>query len=171
MTTNDRDDLIRLALTPPADVHAPADLGDTIYTEILATPQRRWPVGLGRFSWLPAPSPLLVTLGLLALLAVVLVIVALARPSTPAILTMYHGGPDRTGVMPGPGPGGNPEIAWDVARPGALPFNSMPLPAEGSLFVGDGSGVLASLDQATGAVLWELNVAARSERRPPSSMA
>ena len=38
MNTSDRDVMIRLALTPSADVQAPADLGDSIYREILRTP-------------------------------------------------------------------------------------------------------------------------------------
>ena len=158
MNTSDRDVMIRLALTPPAEVHAPADLGDSIYREIVRTPQRRGLVRLGRLGWLPAPSPLLVTLALLALLAVGLVIVALSRPTSPPIVAMYHGGPDRTGVMPGPGPAGEPVIQWDIGRPGALPFNSMPVPVDGLLVVGDDSGVLAALDQDAGTVLWESDV-------------
>jgi len=157
MNTSDRDLMIRLALAP-AEAQAPADLGDSIYREIVRTPQRRGLIRLGRLGWLPAPSPLLITLVLLALLAVGLVIVALSRPSSPPILAMYHGGPDRTGVMPGPGPVGEGAIQWDVPRPGALPFNSMPLPAEGRVFVGDGSGVLAALDRDSGDVLWELDL-------------
>ena len=47
MNTSDRDLMIRFALTPPAEVHAPADLGDSIYREIVRTPQRRGLVRLG----------------------------------------------------------------------------------------------------------------------------
>jgi outer membrane protein assembly factor BamB len=158
MSTSDRDLMIRLALTPPADVQAPPDLADSIYREVVRTPQRRGLIRFGRLGWLPAPSPLLVTLALLALLALGLLIVALSRPTPPPVLAMYHGGPDRTGVMPGPGPAGAPVIEWDSARPGALPFNSMPVPAEGRLFVGDDSGVLAALDESSGDVLWELDL-------------
>ena len=158
MNTSDRDLMIRFALTPPAEVHAPADLGDSIYREIVRTPQRRGLVRLGRLGWLPAPSPLLVTLALLALLAVGLVIVALSRPTSPPIVAMYHGGPERTGVMPGPGPAGEPVIQWDIGRPGALPFNSMPVPVDGLLVVGDDSGMLAALDQDSGTVLRESDV-------------
>jgi outer membrane protein assembly factor BamB len=158
MNASDRDLMIRSALRPSAEVLAPADLGDSIYNEIVRTPQRRGLVRLGRLGWLPAPSPLLGTLVLLALLAVALVIVVLSRPTSPPILAMYHGGPDRTGVMPGPGPVGEPVIQWDVPRLGALPFNSMPVPADGRLIVGDDSGALAALDQDTGMVVWEEDV-------------
>lgn len=157
MTTNDRDAMIRLAIAPPSDVIAPADLGDAIYREVLATPQRRGIVQLGRLGWIPAPSPLLLSLGLLALLVVALLVAGL-RPPTPPLLTTYHGGPDRTGVMPGPGPAGVAAIAWDVPRSGAVSFTSMPLPAGGSVFVGDVSGTLAALDQADGSALWEQDV-------------
>jgi eukaryotic-like serine/threonine-protein kinase len=158
MNTSDRDLMIRFALTPPVEVQAPDDLGDSIYREVLATRQRRGLIRLGRLVWLPAPSALLVTLALLALLAIGLVIVALSRPASPPIIAMYHGGPDRTGVMPGPGPAGEPVIQWDVGRPGAIPFNSMPIPLDGRLLVGDNSGVLAALDVDSGSTLWELDV-------------
>ena len=158
MNTSDRDLMIRLALTPSADVQAPADLGDSIYREIVRTPQRRGLVRLGRLGWLPTPSPLLATLALLALLIVGLLIAVLSRPAAPPALAMYHGGPDRTGVMPGPGPRDPVEIEWETSRNGALPFNSMPVPADGRLFVGDDSGVLAALDQDSGSVLWEEDV-------------
>ena len=146
MNALDRDDLIRLALMPPADAHVPADLGDSIYREVLVTPQRRGPVRFGRLAWLPMPSSLLLTLGVLALLGLAIAIAALSTPAPPTILSMYHGGPDRTGVMPGPGPAGDPVIEWDAARPGALPFNTMPLPVAGWVVVGDASGYLAALD-------------------------
>ena len=102
MNTSNRDLMIRLALTPSADVQAPADLNDSIYREIIRTPQRRGLIRLGRLGWLPAPSPLVATLALLALLIVGLLIAVLSRPAAPPVLAMYHGGPDRTGVMPGP---------------------------------------------------------------------
>ena len=158
MTTNDRDPMIRLAIAPTPDVVAPADLGDAIYRQVLVTPQRRGIVRLGRLGWVPAPSPLLVTLGLLALLAVGLVVAGVFRPPEPPLLSTYHGGPDRTGVMPGPGPSGVPIAIWEAERSGAVPFTSMPLPVGGRVFVGDTGGALAALDAATGAVLWEEDV-------------
>lgn len=160
MTSNDRDALLRLAIAPPADVVAPADLADAIYRDVLATPQRRALPGLGRLPWTPMAGPLVATLALLALLAVGLVIVALSQPHAPPILSNYHGGPDRAGVMAGPGPSGLVTIRWDVPRPGPLPFNTMPLPIGGRVLVADGSGVIAALDEATGAVEWERDLGA-----------
>ena len=169
MNSLDRDGMIRLALTPPAGAHAPADLGDSIYREVVATRQRRGLVRLGRLGWVPAPSPLLVTLGLLALLGLAFAIAALSQPAPPPILSMYHGGPDRTGVMPGPGPAGDPVIEWDAARPGALPFNTMPLPVAGRVVVGDVSGSLAALDPTTGALAWELDVGSPMRGAPATA--
>lgn len=157
MTTNDRDAMIRLAIAPPADAIAPAELADLIHSEILSTPQRRGLLRLGRLGWLPAPSPLAAALVVLSTLAVALLIAALARPR-PAVLSTYHGGPDRTGVMPGPGPVGQPVVLWDVQRPGAVPFTSMPLPVGDRVIVADESGTLAALDAATGDTIWELDV-------------
>ncbi len=158
MNALDRDDMIRLALTPRAGAHAPAELGDSIYREVLATPQRRALVRLGRLGWLPVPSRFFITLGMLALLGLAIAMAALSPPASSPILSMYHGGPDRTGVMPGPGPAGDPVIEWDTGRPGAVPFNTMPLPVAGRVVVGDASGYLAALDPATGALGWELDV-------------
>lgn len=157
MTTHDRDSLLRLAIAPPVDAAAPADLGDAIYGEILATPQRRGIVRLGRVGWVPSPSRLLLALGLLTLLAFGLVIVALSSRATPGLST-YHGGPDRTGVMPGPGPVGDVVALWDVGRPGPIAFTSMPLPVGDRVLVSDAGGTLAALAVSTGATLWERDV-------------
>jgi outer membrane protein assembly factor BamB len=154
MTIDDRDTLIRLALAPPPDAAAPAGLGDAIFGEVVATPQRRGLVRL-RLGWLPAPSPLAVTLGLLAILALALAVAGLFRPPAAPILSTYHGGPDRTGVMPGPGPAGVGVSSWDVGRRGAVSFSSMPLPVGNRVFVADVGGFLAALDFETGALIWE----------------
>ena len=158
MTTNDRDAMIRLAISPPADLLAPADLGDAIYREVLATPQRRGIVRLGRLGLGP---------GAVADAAHD----RAARPAgrrarrrwgvpapEPPLLSMYHGGPDRTGVMPGPGPAGDVTIAWDIQRTGAVAFTSMPLPAGERVFVADLDGMLAALDPGTGATIWQEDV-------------
>jgi outer membrane protein assembly factor BamB len=163
MTRNDRDMLLKLALAPSDDLRAPADLGDAIYREIVATPQHRPAPLFGRLARIPAPA--LVTIGLL-LLALVLVIAALSRPPRPAVLTMYHGGPDHTGVMPGPAPQGQPRVLWAVSRPGALPYSTMPLPFEDEVIVGDQSGILAALDAASGEVRWKLDVGSLIQGAP-----
>jgi outer membrane protein assembly factor BamB len=156
MTTNDRDLLIRLAIAPAPDLVAPAELGDGIYRAILRTPQRRGVGVLGRrLPWLTSPS-LVGLVALLALLGIGLLIVALARPPAVPLLTMYHGGPARTGVMPGPGPTGTPAIAWDVQRSGGFAFNTMPLVSDRRVLVADDSGVIAALDEGTGTTLWEV---------------
>lgn len=159
MTTDDRDRLIRLAIAPAPEVAAPADLGDLIYRSIVATPQRRRPlISTGRFFWPPTPSPALIAAFLLALLGLVVILIALGRQPVSHPLTMYHGGPDRTGVMDGPAPSGDPVVAWDVPRPGGLSFATMPLVVGGRVIVGDQSGILAALDEATGHVVWEVDV-------------
>ncbi len=156
MTTYDRDDLIRRAIEPDETVRTPADLGDLIYRTIRETPQRRSMPRFLQLGWLPSPSPALALLALLALLIVGLAVAALARPpSSPALLTMYHGGPDRTGVMPGPGPAGDLVLDWEAQRHGAIGFTVMPLVADGRVFVADDGGFLAALDETTGVELWE----------------
>jgi len=79
---------------------------------------------------------------------------------------MYHGGPDRTGVMPGPGPTGQPTIGWDVARGGAIPFSIMPIVASGHVIVADASGTLAALDEGTGRELWTAGLGTTTRSSP-----
>jgi outer membrane protein assembly factor BamB/class 3 adenylate cyclase len=81
-------------------------------------------------------------------------------------LTMYHAGPDRTGLMPGPGPTGKPSIAWDVSRSGAIPFSIMPLVASGRVIVADASGTLAALDEGTGRELWTIGLGSTTHSSP-----
>lgn len=155
MTTNDRDRLIRLALSPDDTVHAPADLGDDILMTVLATPQRRRALGFGRFRWSPVLSPTVALVLLVALLAVAALFIVLSSPPRiPPELSMYHGGPEHTGIMPGPGPIGDPVKVWEASRTGAIPFTIMPTVARGRVFVADDSGTLAALDEATGGELW-----------------
>jgi outer membrane protein assembly factor BamB len=160
MTAFDRDALIRLALTPDEMVHAPADLGDEIQRAVRATPQRRARFALPRLGTRPQQSPVYLLL-LLMLLLVLLVgsFVVLSRLRTPPPqLTMYHGGSERTGVMPGPGPQGNPIIDWQASRNGALGFLIMPVVADGRVFVADDSGTVGALDEASGEELWSASV-------------
>jgi outer membrane protein assembly factor BamB len=160
MTAFDRDALIRLALTPDDSVRAPADLGDEIQRAVRATPQRRGRFALPQLTLSPEQSP--VALLLLLVLLLVLVVgsfIVLSRLRTPPPpLSMYHGGAERTGVMPGPGPQGEPVIDWRAQRNGALRFQIMPVVADGRVFVADDSGTLGALDEATGAELWSVSV-------------
>jgi outer membrane protein assembly factor BamB len=154
MTMNDRDALFKLAISAPRTVEAPADLGDAIYRQIRITKQERGLIRLGRLGWVPRLSPAFVALALLTLLALVVIAIG-SRPQPARLLSQYHGGPDRTGVMVGPGPRGVPVVAWDATRPGPLPFTTMPLVQDGRVYVADGSGTVAALDAATGRTLWE----------------
>jgi outer membrane protein assembly factor BamB len=166
MTIHDRDALLKRAISVPDELMAPPDLGDAILRAVQATPQR--PSGVAARLGLVWPAQRLALAGvaLVALLIAAAILVALAQPSRSHRLAMYHGGPDRTGVMPGPGPGTNPKVVWDVPRPGALPFTTMPLVADGRVYVADESGTIAALDAATGATIWEKDVGSRIRGTP-----
>ena len=159
MTAFDRDALIRTALSPTEAVQAPPDLADAVYAEVLQTPQRRSILPVGPFRWLPSPSPSLVALLLLALLSIGLALAILSRqPAVPPRLATYHGGPERSGVMPGPAPTGAPVLAWRAERKGSIPFTVMPLVADGRVVIVDDGGWLAALDETTGDLLWEVDI-------------
>jgi outer membrane protein assembly factor BamB len=161
MTNNDRDAMIKLAISAPPELGAPAGLRSAVFEAVQATRQPRptpWTRLLGAVSPSHSRVPVLVGTALLLLALVVGLVLVIGRqpPATP--LTTYHGGPDRTGVMPGPGPAGQPRILWDVSRPGPFTFNTMPLVDDGLVLVTDGSGTLAGLDATTGAVHWETHL-------------
>lgn len=167
MTAEQRDRLIKLAISTPRTVEAPADLGDAIYHEVAATRQRRGLLRLGRLGWVPGPSPAFLVLALLVLVGIAVIVAGLAlRQARPHLLATYHGGPDRTGVMVGPGPAGVPSIQWDVERRGPVPFTTMPLVEDGRVFVADGSGIAAALDAATGATVWQADLGAAARGTP-----
>jgi eukaryotic-like serine/threonine-protein kinase len=157
MTINDRDALLKLAISAPRTVEAPAGLGDAILRQIQVTKQERGLIRLGRLGWVPRLTPAFVAAALLILAALVVIAIGLSRPTLRAhLLSEYHGGPDRTGIMVGPGPQGVPVVAWDVTRPGPLPFTTMPLVQDDRVYVADGSGIVAALDAANGRrILWE----------------
>ncbi len=161
MNAMNRDELIRDALTPAAHVQAPIDLGDEIYRTLIRTPQRRsgaWPFVAGR-------TPAMAGLWLLLIVSILIAGLVFAigsllpRPDVPGIIGMYHGGPERTGIMPGPGPAGTVDVGWSVTRRGGVPFNVMPVVSGDSVFVGDASGSVAALDAQGGGILWEADVA------------
>lgn len=155
MTMNDRDALIKVAISVPGSVSAPADLGDAILRQVRVTRQDRGLVRLGRLRSVRRLTPAFVAAGLLVLAALALIAIGSRTPQRAHLLSEYHGGPDRTGIMAGPGPVGPPVVAWDVTRPGPLPFTTMPLVQDGRVYVADGSGTVAALDGATGRTLWE----------------
>lgn len=157
MTSDDRD-LIRMAISPAEGVVAPTDLGDEIYRAILATPQRRAGSRFLPSGWLPVPAGSLAFLVLLALLAGIAVAI-LARPSLlPRPITMYHGDAARTGVMPGPGPLGDPVVQWTAELDGAVPFTVMPVVSDERVFVPADSGTVVALTEADGLTVWTASV-------------
>lgn len=157
MNAHDRDMLIRAALTPRDDVHVPQDLSEDIYRTLQTTAQRRsgalWPI-----RWLvPAASRGLWLVFIVSLLLAGLALALATRPPVPSLLplvTTFHGGPERTGVMPGPGPVPPVAIGWQVRLGGPVTFSLMPLTDGRVVWVGDGSGALTALNAETGANLW-----------------
>ena len=167
MTTSDREAAIKQAISMPRSITAPPDLAVSISREIRIVPQEHGRMRLGRFGWLPQPPPAFILGVLLLLGAIGAIAVGLVRPQLKAhLLSEYHGGPDRTGVMVGPGPAGVPTVAWDVTRPGPLPFTTMPLVQDGRVYVVDQSGTAAALDASTGATLWEHRAAGNVRGAP-----
>jgi outer membrane protein assembly factor BamB len=69
----------------------------------------------------------------------------------------YHGGPERTGIMPGPGPRTEPALGWETQAQG--PFGQWsPAVAGGTAIVGDERGFVVALDETTGAERWQKDV-------------
>jgi outer membrane protein assembly factor BamB len=153
MTAFDRDELIRLALTPDASVRAPIDLGDDILRAVTATPQHRRLIPLlPVVRWLPTRSPAAILAVLLALLLLIGAVLVLANrpPPTPLDLLLYHGGPGRTGVLPGPGPRGIPVVLWTEDLTGPVPVTTMPVVIDRTVYVADESGAVWAFDTTTG---------------------
>ena len=91
-----------------ADRPLTSGLADSIHNAIVDTPQAKAPSrwSIDRSTSLLRTGALGAALFVLALLVLVAVIVILSsrpKPPLPGLL-MYRGGPERTGVMPGPGP-------------------------------------------------------------------
>jgi outer membrane protein assembly factor BamB len=153
------DDAIREALTLGPDVRAPFDLGGAIRTTIDATPQRRarpWG-GSGRSTL--AFRFVVVGLLVLALIAAILLIGSRRpTPTLPAAVSAYRGGPERTGIMPGPGPQGTLASCWQpVALKGPV-GSYAPAVGGGIVFIGDAAGFVTAADEATGKVRWQQHV-------------
>jgi outer membrane protein assembly factor BamB len=154
------DDAIRAALTPAVDVRAPAGLADEIQAAIETTPQRRRAI----LAW-PASRRLslvlqLVLVGLLLLALVgVLLLAGSHRPPVPGLVSTYHGGPERTGVMPGPGPTGSPKREWEAAVKGPIGAWS-PAVVDGTVYTGDESGYVSAIAETTGVLRWQVDVGA-----------
>ena len=135
------DDAIRSALTPAASVRAPMDLGASIRAAIETTPQQRPSFAARLFAPVARPVRILALAAVIALLALVGVLIALGqRQPTPLNLAvdapMFRGGPDRTNVVLGPGPSGQPTILWDKGVGGPI-ANNMPAIVGGVVYVAD----------------------------------
>jgi outer membrane protein assembly factor BamB len=72
-------------------------------------------------------------------------------------LVMFRGNPIHTGVEPGPGPTGQPQIVWKQAI-GLHPFSS-PAVVEGTVYVGGDDG-LSAFDATTGTLRWHVDTPA-----------
>ena len=149
------DDAIRAALTPAAEIHAPASLAAGIRAGTESTPQRRRAIVAWASSRRTGLVLRLVVVGLLLLGAVGAFLLAGSHRTTQqaAPTTTYHGGPARTGVMLGPGPAGTPRIEWDVSLNGPI-GGTTPVVAGGVVFIGDQAGFVSALDEATGSPVW-----------------
>lgn len=150
------DGAIRAALTPATDVHVPAGLADEIRVAVEASPQRG-----ARARWWPSSrrTALVLQLAVVALLLLAL-IAALAligsRPPkivVPPLVSTYHGGPERNGVMPGPGPAGDPILDWEVPIKGSMGAWS-PTVVGGVVYLADGNGYVWAFDEKTHAQRW-----------------
>jgi outer membrane protein assembly factor BamB len=102
---------------------------------------------------------LLIILASLLLLALAVAIGTRPGPPDPLVITAYHGGADRAGTMPGPGPVGTTAIGWEIQRAGPMPFGLMPVARGDRLFVADGAGDVSALQMSDGAVLWTTRAA------------
>lgn len=165
MTMTNRDQLIRAALTPRADLAVPVDLGDEIRARILDTPQRG--PGLARFAGpfrrlvpetplLPRPAVVWLTALLLLLLAIITVIGVASRldPPVPLSMTTYHGRPAQDGVMPGPGPAGVATILRQADLEGPMNNLSAPLILDGIVYFADTRGHVSARDATQLTEVW-----------------
>ena len=165
MTMSDRDQLIRTALTPRADLVVPADLGDLIHAQLLETPQRRRPLVapvLRRLPDLPVlarPAAIWLTALLLLGLAVIALLAIGARRDPPfaSAVTTYHGTPAQDGTMPGPGPAGNARALFDVALPGTMDNLGLALVSDGLAYFADLRGHVSALSGDDLSQVWRVD--------------
>ncbi len=157
MSQRERNDAIfQAALAPAASPSLTLGMTDRIHDALVATPQAKarpgWSIG-GR-SFLPAARlawALLLVVALLVLVASIVVLSSRPKPG-PLGVPMYRGGPERTGVMPGPGPAGDPTLLWQVSAKGKVAV--MPAVVAGTVYVADDSGTVQALDEVTHVARW-----------------
>ena len=156
------DDAIRAALTPDPELQAPAGLAAVIRDAIDTVPQRQ----PGIRGWRPTRRTRLVlqlvVVGLLLLGAVGTLLLLGSRPRVapaPTSVLTYHGGPERTGIMPGPGPVGELRVEWEANLKGSVgPWS--PVVDGGTVYIGDQSGFVSAFDEATGTTRWQVPLGA-----------
>ena len=161
------DGAIWSALTPPATVRAPLDLGGAIRGAIDATPQHRQPL-LARLLPGSRPLRLFAIAAALVLLALIALVIASGQRSIAPLTVeepMFRGGPARTTVVLGPGPKAGAKIAWDRPVGGPIVAN-MPAVVGGVVYVADGSGGVTAFDGASGGELWGTNVGSPANTSP-----
>jgi outer membrane protein assembly factor BamB len=150
------DDAIRNALGLDPQVTAPLGLAADIRAAVVVTPQRTPRLGWTRTArgraaiWIVA-----LLLLLLALVVAGLVVGALRKQSLAPLVNEFHGGPTRTGIMPGPGPQGTLEACWKpVQLDGTTSTFTEPAVADGVVYIADDSGVVWAVDEVSGAQIW-----------------
>jgi outer membrane protein assembly factor BamB len=160
MNDSHHDAIFRAALTPRDDVHAPVTLADEIHQALLATPQQSRPI-TQRIGWLrltPALSPATLLLLLLAMATLVagaaILLTRVPRPLTGVV--EFRGDPGRTGAMDGPAPRTHPIVGWEAQLPRQLSVQTMPLVAEGMVYIIDVRGNALALDLASGRERWSV---------------
>ena len=80
---------------------------------------------------------------------------AIPAPTTTVVpVSMYRGGLDRTGVMPGPAPSGRPGVLWHVDR--LFFVNGPVVVGNGLVYAGTDDGSVHAFDMTTGAEVWKL---------------
>jgi outer membrane protein assembly factor BamB len=77
---------------------------------------------------------------------------------------MYRMDPTHQGVQPGPGPVGQPMLAWSVKAGAGI--STSPVLGGGTLFIGSDDGNLYALDARTGADRWHLGLGAPAASAP-----
>ena len=152
------DDLIALRVRDAAAPFEPdADFADSLYGELAgmlgyAEPERPRPYAVLQRRREPSRLRILLAAAVVAalLLALVLVLAGTLRP-TLADVPLDGVNDARTGIHPGPGPGGMPVEAWSLPV-GTVKFS--PVIQDGVLFFGGRDRRLRAVDAVTGVERW-----------------